>query len=141
MPLQSSTTRFLQDIRPRSPSRTPDMACIRLLRPVCPRRLQGANKSPIRQTRGKWVIEPEKSTQPSRQLLRTEGVPLGSSLIGSWLACPKSRSVQRLTYLVQDGETSSTRGRVEVAWLGQSIKIVARVTFRSVVASVVRWTS
>ena len=87
------------------------MACNRLPRPVCPRRLQGANKSPIRQTRGKWVIEPEKSTQPSRQLLRTEEVPLGISLIGSWLACPKSRSVQRLTCLVQDGETRSTWGR------------------------------
>jgi hypothetical protein len=70
-------------------------------------------------------METEESTQPSRQLLRTEEVPLGSSLIGSWFACPKSRSVQRLTYLVDDGEIRSTWGRVAIAWLGQSLKKIA----------------
>ena len=66
---------------------------------------------------------------------------IGISLIGSWLACPKSRSIQRLTCLVQDGETRSAWGRVEIADLGQSIKMIARVSFRFDVPSVVRWTS
>src|SRR5271165_1938159 len=142
MRLQASTTRFLQGIRLRSPSRTPDMDGLQqIAAPGLSETPAGANKSPIRQARGNWVIEPEKSTQPSRQLLRTEEVPLGISLIGSWLACPKFLSVQRLTCLVQDGETRSTWGRVEIADLGQSIKMIARVSFRLDVASVVRWTS